>query len=476
MILGASIRLKDQFTPVMGGALRQVGTMNSKLKILSNMTVRPVVRIKDEVSGHLGRIKSGLMSVQGLAAVGLGAFGVHKLGEATLGAAMDFETQMVSMEHWLKGNKELAKEYTGWLDQFANKTSLQMEDLFPAGSRAVGISDGDVSKAERLVTLAADMAGLTPGKTVQDATEALADAQMGEFERMKEFNMKFTKEKMDAAGGFAGFLAIAEENFNKGAEKLGKTTRGRLSTIRDLMKTQFRSVGTGMLESLKPRLEKITDWFDNNQDTLTRWKGVLVQFGREGTERILSFFENTFTHIRTRYLDNPEFKSMSFIGKIDFIMADITEGFNAWFDSGGREKVQAFGQTIGEALKAGLLQVAPAIGASLGEAVMSTFTAALQSSPIGAMIVGAIPGAAVGSVVPVVGTAVGAAAGAGAGLITWGATKILGPGKNHASGLPYVPYDNYPALLHRGERVVTAADNRQYNSLKSLQPNININK
>ena len=30
----------------------------------------------------------------------------------------------------------------------------------------------------------------------------------------------------------------------------------------------------------------------------------------------------------------------------------------------------------------------------------------------------------------------------------------------HAGGLPYVPYDNYPALLHRGESVMTAADSQ----------------
>ena len=33
-------------------------------------------------------------------------------------------------------------------------------------------------------------------------------------------------------------------------------------------------------------------------------------------------------------------------------------------------------------------------------------------------------------------------------------------GNAHAGGLPYVPYDNYPALLHRGEAVLTAADSQ----------------
>jgi hypothetical protein len=34
----------------------------------------------------------------------------------------------------------------------------------------------------------------------------------------------------------------------------------------------------------------------------------------------------------------------------------------------------------------------------------------------------------------------------------------------NAYGLSYVPYNNFPALLHEGERVLTASENRGYKS------------
>lgn len=55
--------------------------------------------------------------------------------------------------------------------------------------------------------------------------------------------------------------------------------------------------------------------------------------------------------------------------------------------------------------------------------------------------------------------------------------KIAGVGKTFdlpdnpiprlARGHPFIPFDDFPALLHRGERVLTAAENRSFNDMRS---------
>lgn len=42
------------------------------------------------------------------------------------------------------------------------------------------------------------------------------------------------------------------------------------------------------------------------------------------------------------------------------------------------------------------------------------------------------------------------------------------PVKKHSYGLDYVPYDNYQATLHQGERILTASDNRNYGEGSSV--------
>lgn len=60
-----------------------------------------------------------------------------------------------------------------------------------------------------------------------------------------------------------------------------------------------------------------------------------------------------------------------------------------------------------------------------------------------------------------------------AGEILWDKLTGKDPGKNHADGLSYVPYNGYPARLHEGERVLTASEARGYGQGTSVSVTVN---
>ncbi|HDI3121688.1 phage tail tape measure protein [Clostridium botulinum] len=56
-----------------------------------------------------------------------------------------------------------------------------------------------------------------------------------------------------------------------------------------------------------------------------------------------------------------------------------------------------------------------------------------------------------------------------------GASIIAKSFGNHYNGLSYVPFDGYMARLHKGERVLTAEENKNYGSNTTNSSNINVN-
>jgi len=385
--------------------------------ILNRIKMSPSATLIDRVTGPAKRIESALNRIGSAARRVTGAFtsplgllgagvGMYGLGKSTLGAAMTWETQAVAMEHWLNGNKQLAQEVTSWLEKFAAATPFEMEDLFPSMSRAIGITDGDIRLSERMVKLAADMAGLTPGKTVRDAMEALADAQMGEFERLKEFQMKMAKEEMEKLGGFMGFLAAAESKFAGGAEKLSQTAIGRISTITDMIKTQFRSVGMGILESLKPRLDKITAWFNQNEETVAKWKDGLVRLGREASERLLQWGEQAFGRLK-EIIEDPGFKQADWGGKIGLLLGEVTKETSDWLAGPGGKALTDLGMSMGKII---------------GEAFIGTFTGLMMDHPILRTFVLAYAGSKVPG--PPAAKAVGVGAGVFSSVMLEGAIQL----------------------------------------------------
>jgi len=349
------IRAKDNASRVISGINRHVQRVASRSYSFT-------VRALDSATRVLGGIRRSILSIPSVITVALAYVGVKNAGEATLGAAMDFERYQVSMEHWLKGNTKQAEELIGWMGRFADATPFNSSDLFPALSRAIGVTGGDVKKAQDLLKTSTDMAAIMPGKTVSDAMEAIADARMGEFERLKEFGLKFTKDDFDKVG-FNGLMREMEKQFGGAAKRFSGTTWGVLSTLDGYRSALLRMFGEGFLDPMKPRLDAISNWLDKNQDTWKRWKNTMKKNGEEASEWLFSRLETGFNYVRTRYLDNPEFMKLDFESKVDFVMGDIQQWWSSkgrpaldgWWESTGKPWAAKTGQFIGEAIFEGIV-------------------------------------------------------------------------------------------------------------------------
>lgn len=116
---------------------------------------------------------------------------------ATVKSSADMESYMIVLEN-LYGDLETAGEKMEWLLDFAQRTPFELPGLVDAMTKlkAYGI------EFETVIGTLGDTASAM-SKPLDMAVEALADAQTGEFERLKEFGIKaveITKSNYESLG------------------------------------------------------------------------------------------------------------------------------------------------------------------------------------------------------------------------------------------------------------------------------------
>ncbi|MGE7672983.1 hypothetical protein ACQKMV_05265 [Lysinibacillus sp. NPDC094403] len=364
-------------------ASRTIGYVQSKLNNIRNARVVTfTIKAIDRATRVLGGIRRSITSIPAMITVALSYVGIQKFNDATVGAAMRWEEYEVSMTHWLGGNIKQAKELTKWMGQFADTTPFSSAELFPALTHGISITNGDVKKAQRLLKITSDMASLTPGRTVEDAMLALGNAQMGNFEMMKGFGMKVTKEQLKKMGGYDGFINEVEKSFKDGAVKLSKTASGILATLRGYRSSLFRSIGTGFLEPMKPRLDKINLWLEKNQETWARWKQTVSDAGKAFSDIVFTKGEGLFNYLNDLFKPKNQFEirkggqipqaedinghDLSIGAKFEIIFDDakayvkkkwdenIKPAISEWWNSTGKPFMIDKGKLMGQAIIEGM--------------------------------------------------------------------------------------------------------------------------
>ncbi|WP_139491790.1 phage tail protein [Brevibacillus dissolubilis] len=245
--------------------------ISDRFRTLDSMNVTPEVNVEDNTKGVIASIRERLSGLGNMAQTLNLSGGAQAFAKATVGAASELERQQISLEHFMeKGNPGMSKEnaakasqeYMAELKKNANFTPFSQGEVMAGGTRALQVAQGDPKQAKQLLTIAEDMAALTPGKSLEDAMEAIADAKMGEFERMKEFGLKFDAAKF-AKVGWEGFMGEANGMFQGGAEKLSKSASGIMASIKGGLQGALQDAGGSALEKLKPHLESFSKWLQD---------------------------------------------------------------------------------------------------------------------------------------------------------------------------------------------------------------------
>lgn len=277
------------------------------------------VRVQgNEATRSMGGLRSSVMGIG--AAVG-GGFAVKGLWDGLVGANADMETYQNTLGVILKSQDKAAATLK-WASTFAATTPFEIPEVVEATTKmaAYGI------EAQKVLGVTGDMASVM-GKSLDQAVEAIADAQTGELERLKEFGI--TKAMVEAQGAKMGatlinksgqitdqkafnaaLFSLMEERYGGGMEIQSKTFKGMLSNAQDFIGTFARDMGKPVFDKLKVGLGDILKWAEKVQTNgqLTAWMGNIQRYAgiawnaiTTGGEIIVQVFKGVSDGVQTAY-------------------------------------------------------------------------------------------------------------------------------------------------------------------------------
>lgn len=230
-----------------------------------------------------GTLRSGLMAGTALGGAGLTA-AIYKV--VTAGLTFEkFRTQLEGLE----GSAEAGERALSWVTDFAAKTPYELTEVMEAfiALRAYGIDPTNGT----LRSLGDTAAGM--GKSLMQAVEMIADAQTGEFERIKEFGIKASVEgdkvtfrwqrngkemsktvKQTSTDIQNALLDIMDQRFAGGMQRLALTTSGKWSNLMDGMtRTANRVWEGGFGSAVNKQITRINSALDamEKDGSLKKW-------------------------------------------------------------------------------------------------------------------------------------------------------------------------------------------------------------
>ncbi|MGE4486373.1 MAG: phage tail tape measure C-terminal domain-containing protein [Synergistaceae bacterium] len=187
--------------------------------------------------------------VAGAAAVGAAIFAV---GKNILDINRKFESLTMQLKTFL-GDGEKAKQMFKAIKDFAAPLPMTVEETTQAVIRMMSLG---LRPTEAALTSFGNIAAGT-NKTIMQFTEAVADAVVGEYERLKEFGIKARVEGDKVALTFGGVTT-----------RIGRDAQSMQDYLEELGRTKFAGAMANQATTVNGAISVLKSSWDNLADTL----------------------------------------------------------------------------------------------------------------------------------------------------------------------------------------------------------------
>lgn len=311
----------DRKAKGVGGTFSELGTT----------LARPFTATVAPIRGLIGMLTNVNVLVGGIIAGAAATTGWNWLVKGN--AEMEQYQQTLTVV--MKDSKKAA-ETLDWAKKFAAKTPFEIPGIVEATTRlsAYGLD------AKKVLGTTGDMAAAM-GKPLMQAVEAIADAQTGELERLKEFGItkkmlidqaaKMGKGEIvnakgqitDMEGMNEALFALMKERYDGAMKAQSGTLNGMLSNMKDWIGEAGKTLGKPIFDKLKEALPGVLDWMQKFKESgkLEQWANSFSN-GIDVAIDVLGGLFGIVKDVASFIIDNW--------GAIEPILAGVLAGFMAF--------------------------------------------------------------------------------------------------------------------------------------------------
>lgn len=283
------------------------GLDNTQLKRDTEQAKTHIKGLSEQVQSESKKMDSSFSGIgAGMAAIG-GTTAIGMLGKQILDTTAKFEKFGIVLKNTLgdiEGNAAL-----DMIAQFAATTPFQLDEVTAAFIKMA--NQGFVPTREEMVKLG-DVASST-GKSFDQLTEALLDAQTGQFERLKEFGIKASAQGDKVTFSFKEqqttvdntnssiqkyILSLGDLKGVQGANALiSASLTGQISNLEDKLAAMYNNVGKSNSGFLYAAVGGVTSLIDNYETIGKIILGLVGVYGSYKTAIILTNAAQTVQNV-----------------------------------------------------------------------------------------------------------------------------------------------------------------------------------